>query len=131
MPRFHGRFGSIYVDVPGLGSAPVPVVNISKWSLDRTTDIVDVTALGDVNKTYVVGLPDAKGTYTGFMDDTAADLYAAASDGVARGFYLYAKLPKPYFYGLAFFSQSQSGGVTEAGAISGTITAAGTITQVK
>jgi hypothetical protein len=130
MARFHGRFGSLYVDLAGGGSAS-PVANLDKWTVDRVTDKVDVTAMGDSNKTYVTGLPDAKGTFSGFFDDTAADLYAAASDGVARSFYLYAKLPKPYWYGQAYFDQSSTGGVKEAVAVSGSWVAAGAITLQK
>jgi hypothetical protein len=130
MSRFHGRGGALYVDTVG-GGSPTPVLNITKWTIDRTTDKVDVTAMGDSNKTYVAGLPDGKGSFTGFFDDTAADLYAAASDGIARAFYLYAKLPKPYWYGTGFFDQSASGGVTEAAGISGNFVAAGPITLVK
>jgi hypothetical protein len=118
------------VDTVG-GGTPAPVLNITKWTVDRATDKVDVTAMGDTNKVSVAGLPNGKGTFTGWMDDTAADLYAAASDGVARGFYLYAKLPKPYWYGTAFFDQSATGGVTEGVAISGSFDAASAVTLVK
>jgi hypothetical protein len=131
MARFHGRGGALYVDMPGLGAVPTPVVNIAKWGLDRSTPEIDVSALGDTNQTFVVGLPGSKGTFSGWMDDTASDLYAAASDGVARGFYLYAKVPKPYWYGTAFFGESFSGGVAEAAAVNGTIVAASNIFQVK
>jgi hypothetical protein len=130
MARYHGRFGALYVDLTGTNAAPTPVVNIQKWTIDHSTDLVEVTSLGDTNKVYVSGLADFKGTFTGFLDTTSADLYDSASDGIARNFYLYAKVPTLYWYGQAFFSQSASGGAQEAAAMSGTLTAAGAITRV-
>lgn len=129
MARFHGRSGALYVDLAG-GGTPAPVVNIAKWTMDRSTDKVEDTALGDSNKVYLSGLPDAKGTFSGFLDDSAQQLYAAASDGVARKFYLYARVPDVYWYGTALFDMSAAGGVAEAVTISGNWTAAGTVTKV-
>ena len=88
-----------------------------------------MTSLGDANKTYISGLPDAKGTFTGFLDDVAVQLYAAASDGQPRAFCLYARvpgtLPGVYWYGTAIWDLSATGGVSEAVATSGSWTAAG------
>jgi hypothetical protein len=126
--RFHGNKGALYVDLPGLGSAPTPVVNISKWSMDSLTAKVDVTAMGDGNMEYVTGLPDAKGTFAGFQDTAAGDLYAASLDGVPRKFYLYSStVANLYWYGTAYFDQTSTGGATEAAALTGTFTAAGPI----
>jgi hypothetical protein len=130
MARFHGRSGALYVDVAGTGAAPSPVANTAKWTIDRTTDKVEDTALGDSNKQYLSGLPDGKGTFSGFLDDSAQQLYLAASDGVARKFYLYARVPDVYWYGTALFDMSAAGGVAEAVTISGNWTAASTITKV-
>lgn len=128
MAKFHGKNGALYVDIAG-GGTPSPVLNLNKWTFDRTTAKVDVTAMGDTNINYVSGLPDAKGTVAGFLDDVNQQLYTAASDGVARGFYLYAKAPglTPYWYGTALFDQSASGGTTQAADVTGNWVAAGPI----
>jgi hypothetical protein len=41
-----------------------------------------VTAFGDVNKQYVTGLPDVKGSLAGWFDDEEEALFAAAEAGV-------------------------------------------------
>ncbi len=121
----------MYVDTAGGGSAS-PVTYLSKWTLPRATALVDVTAMTDTNMTYVTGLPDSKGTYAGFYDDATAQLYAAASDGVARKFYLYPDTTNAthYWFGTAFFDTTVTGGVAEAVAISGNFGAASNIIKV-
>jgi hypothetical protein len=61
----------------------------AKWSINFVTDKDEVSALGDSNKVYVAGLPDAAGDFSGFYDDQTVQSYTAATDGVARKFYLY------------------------------------------
>lgn len=131
MARIHGRKGRLYVDLTGAGSA-APVAYLSQWSMDFTSDRVDVTAFGDSNKTYVQGLADASGTYSGFYDTESAQLYTAATDGAARKFYLYPTTDDnaEYFWGTAFFDFSISSGVDKAVEISGSYQAASTITKV-
>lgn len=129
--RSHGRNGRLYVDIAGGGSAAL-LPFVTEWSFDLTTDKQDVTAQGDTNKTYVVGLPDATGSYSGWVDAGAANLFAAATDGIARKFYAYVDIVNAaahYIYGTAFFDFSLSSGVAAANAMSGSITAASTITQ--
>ncbi|SRR6266498_3098143 len=86
--RWHGRFGRVYMALAAGGVAE-PVAFMNAWEINRTTDKDDVTAFMDTNKVYVAGLPDANGSFAGFMDDGSAQTYDAASDGVARAFYLY------------------------------------------
>lgn len=79
-----------------------PLPFIAKWSLGAATDKAEVTALGDTNKVYVAGLPDASGDFSGFFDDSTSQTYAAAADGQPRKFYLYPDLtnaPTVYWYG--------------------------------
>jgi len=130
--RIHGRNGTLYVDIAGGGSASL-VSFINAYTMPRATDIQEVTAFTDGNKTYVAGLPDSKGTYGGWFDTATAQLYTAASDGVARKFYLYVDATNPthnYWYGTAIFDTTIKGGVGEAVSISGNLAAASTITYV-
>jgi hypothetical protein len=47
------------------------IAGISKWTLDQTTQKEDVSAFQDTNVTYVQGLPDAKGTISGWWDSSS------------------------------------------------------------
>jgi hypothetical protein len=71
--RYHGKTGSV-----SIGSPAAPVLSLNKWTLNAATDKVDVTAFGDVNKQYVQGLPDLKGSVGGWFDDQEDGLFLAA-----------------------------------------------------
>ncbi len=132
MARVAGRLGNIYVDTSSAGNGSAgPVHFLNKWALDGTADQFDVTAFGDGSKVYVQGLPDAKGTASGFYDATATTgsqaLFAMAQSGVARQCYLYPTTPStagPYFFGTAFFSASYDIDVSQSANISMTFSAA-------
>jgi hypothetical protein len=72
--RYHGKTGKVSI---GTGTA-VPIASLNKWTLSAATDKVDVTAFGDVNKQYVQGLPDLKGSVAGWFDDQEDALFVAA-----------------------------------------------------
>jgi len=86
--RLHGRNGRIYIGLASNGTAE-PLNFQAKWSLDFSTDKADATAMGDANKIFVAGLPVAGGDFSGWYDDATVQTYTAATDGVARKFYLY------------------------------------------
>ena len=131
MARKHGRNGRLYAAITS-GGTPEPVAFLNQWSIDFTVDNVDVTALGDTNKTYVAGLPDASGSFSGYFDSATPQLYTAATDGVARGFYLYPDTSEATFWsGTALFDFSVSGQVDGAVTISGDWNAAGAITKTQ
>src|SRR5690349_772080 len=117
MARIAGRFGRLYVAIASNGTAePIPFV--AKWTVDQKTDRFDATALGDTSKSYVAGLPDAQGTYNGFLDTATAQTFTAAADGIARKFYQYSNTndgsggqASPYWFGTAFFDASATGDV--------------------
>lgn len=115
MGRFHGRSGIVYLGVHAADAAS-PLAFLSDWSINFVTAKVDVTCMGDQNLVYVAGLPDASGDFTGFMDDASSQTYTAATDGLARNFYLYPETSKPneYFYGTILPDYAVTGGVTSA-----------------
>lgn len=78
-----------------------PLPFYASWSISFETEKIDVTAMGDNNKVYVSGLPDASGEFSGFYDDSTNQTYTAAVDGLARKFYLYPNtaLTTQYFFG--------------------------------
>jgi hypothetical protein len=118
MARFHGRFSRVYMNLTSGGTAE-PIAFTRSWSLNQTTDKVDVTALGDTNHIYVAGLPDASGEFAFWYDDTTVQTYTAAADGIARKFYLYPiSSTSQYFWGTILPDFSVSGAVD--GGVEGT-----------
>lgn len=131
MARVHGRRGRLYVGITSDTSAAEPIAFLNSWSIDFSTDRVDVTALGDSNKVYVSGLSDASGSFGGFYDTDTAQLYTASQDGLARKFYLYPDTSDgDYWHGTAFFDFSVAGGVSDAVTASGSWSAASTVAKV-
>lgn len=135
MARVAGRQGHLYVEQSG--GVATPLVYINKWSLNATTDKYEVTAFGDTTKTYVTGLPDAQGSFSGFYDDTASTgstaLFTLAQSGTAKRVYLYPTTPSttgPYFYGTAFVDFSVDTDLNGATTISGSFSAASSWAKV-
>lgn len=115
MAVYHGRKGVVYMSTSG-SSAAITVLKLTDWSLDMKTDTVEVTSFGDVNKTYVQGLPDVSGQMSGFWDDTDQTLFTAAASSDGCKIYLYpsSDAPTKYFYGPAWLSVSFSASVSDA-----------------
>ena len=131
MARKHGRSGRLYAAIAS-GGTPEPVVFLNQWSIDFSTDNQNVTAFGDSNMVYVSGLPDASGSFSGYFDSETAQMYTAAIDGVARGFYLYPDTADAtYWTGTALFDFSVSGQVDGAVTVSGNWNAASAITKTQ
>ncbi len=131
MSRLSGKNGLLYAAIAS-GGTPSPIAFLNQFSLDFTTDKQDVTCFGDTTKQYVSGFADASGAYAGFFDDATPQLYTAAVDGVARGFYHYINRSNTglYFFGTAIFDFSISEQVTGGVAISGTWAASTSISKV-
>ena len=131
MARVHGRRGRLYAGIASDTALAEPIAFLDKWAIEFTVDKVDVTTLGDSNKVYVSGLPDASGSYGGFYDTSTAQLYTASQDGIARKFYLYPDTSDgDYFYGTALFDFGVSGGVADGVSITGSWNAASAIAKV-
>ena len=131
MARIHGRNGRLYVGIASGGTAE-PVAFLNKWSMNFSTDDVEVTCFGDTNKVYVSGLPDCSGSFAGFYDTASAQLYTAATDGDARRFYLYPTnaTTTTYWFGTAIFDFSVESGVDDSVKVSGNFKAASSVTKV-
>lgn len=126
MSVYPGRKGVIYMSTTGTGTA-VNVIKLNQWTLNRTTDKIDVTSFGDLNKTYVQGLPDLQGTFSGFWDDAETKPFtgAASADGVKLYLYPSADAPSKYAYGPAWFDASIDTSVAGAVTISANFAANG------
>jgi hypothetical protein len=131
--RFHGRNGLVYLGLTNGGSAS-PVAFISDWTINRTIQKVDVTAMGDANKTYVSGIPDAAGEFNGWYDNATPQMYAAAVDGLSRNWYLYedaVNSPTNYWYGTILPDMSVAGSESAAVSIKCSWNAAGPVQRMR
>lgn len=86
--KLHGKNGAIYLG-GAAGSGGVKVAAKTEWTLQRNRDYVDATVFGDTNKTYLAGLPNVQGTFSGFLD-ASGDLILNAATSGAETIYLYA-----------------------------------------
>jgi hypothetical protein len=129
--RIHGQRGRLYVNIASGGTAE-PIAFLNSWSLNFATDTVEVTAFEDSNKVYVSGKPDASGTFAGWYDDATAQTYTAATDGIARRFYLYPdhSVTGKYWFGTAIFDFNVKSGTGEAASITGNFRASSAIAKV-
>lgn len=132
MARLHGRRGRIYLGIADDAATAEPLPFIANWTLNFTVEKIDVTAMEDSNRIYVAGIPDASGEFGGFFDDSTAQTYTAATDGLARKFYLYPNRSDntKYFFGTILPDMSISSSTTGATAITASWNAASTITRV-
>lgn len=132
MARIAGRNAALYMALTSGGTAE-PVAYISKSSIKAASDKFEVTAFGDTTKTYVAGLPDFSGDFSGFYDNATVQTYTAAVDGVARKFYWYPDrqgTPGQYWFGTAFFDFNVEVDVGGSANISGSLAAATAISKV-
>lgn len=132
MARVHGRRGRIYLGIADDSATAEPLPFQANWSINFTTDKVDVTCFEDSNKVYVAGLADASGEFSGFYDDASAQTYTAANDGLPRKFYLYPNRSSAgtYFFGTILPDMSISSGVDGAVTVSSSWMPASTISKV-
>lgn len=126
MARYHGRKGVVYMSTTGTGNA-ANVISLSSWELNMATDVVETTAFGDANKTYVQGLKDLSGTIQGFWDSADDTVFDAAdsADGVKMYLYPSSDAATIYFYGPAWVDASISTGVSAAVTVSANFRANG------
>lgn len=132
MARYAGRNGRVYFAMASGGSAE-PLNFVAKWELNFPSEKIDVTAMSDTRKTYVAGMADQTGSFSGFTDDASAQTYTAATDGIARKFYLYpdaTNSPTKYWFGTVVADASFSAGVEGAGEFKSDFSAASDIIKV-
>ena len=131
MGRIHGRRGRVYLGIADSSASAEPLPFFARWAINHSTDKADVTAMGDTVKTYVSGLADAQGTFSGFYDDATAQTYTAAIDGLARKFYLYPSTltNTQYFWGTVLVDMNTEGGVDSPVTVSASWAAASTIAK--
>jgi len=119
--KLHGKNGAIY-----LGG--VKVASKTEWTLNLNRDYVDATVFGDTNKTYLVGLKDIQGQWTGLLD-ISGDLLVNATDLDTVQIYLYAddRIGHEVMvaYGPGLFDASITASISDAIKASGNFRASG------
>lgn len=113
-----GRNGRIMLDTSsaGTGSA-VAISKKNKWSVDGSTDQIDVTSFGDTTKSSVTGLPNNSGDFGGYWDDADTNIFNAWGSSVGRKLYLYPDFSNDagtYYFTTAFISAKMEGDVSGA-----------------
>lgn len=131
MSRISGRRGRVYLGIASDTASAEPLPFVAAWSISFATEKIDVTAMGDTTKTYVTGIPDAQGEWSGFFDDATNQSYTAAVDGLARKFYLYPNTSETtkYFWGTILPDLSVSSTVNGAAEMTASWAAATTIAR--
>jgi hypothetical protein len=131
MGVYSGKRGAVYISTSGSGEAS-PVIKLTNWTLDMTTDKLDVTSFQDGNKTYVQSWKDSKGTFKGHWDDTEDKMWdgADSADGVKVYLYPSTDAVTKYFYGPAWLDVSMEVDVNGTVSISGNFSANGTWGQM-
>lgn len=126
----HGRFGVLYLGATNGGTA-TNVSILQDWSLGGTTDFAEVTCIGDSNKSYVAGIPDTSGSFSGVWDSAATTIFfTAAQDGLSRKMYLYpGGSSANYWYGDILLDSNFTGSSTDAVKVTANWKAAGAITK--
>lgn len=126
--KLHGKNGAIWI-ATAAGGPRTKVAVKSEWTLNLSRDYVDATVFGDTNKTYLVGLRDVQGTYSGILD-TSGDLLVNASASDTVYLYLYADDSTLIASGPAFVDANISSSNTDAVRTTGNYRAAGTWNSV-
>ena len=129
MAVYAGRKGVVYMSTSAAGTA-TNVLHLNTWVLDRSTDTYETTSFGDSNKTYVQGLPDLKGSLSGFWDDTETKPFAGAgsTDGVKLYLYPSSDITTKVASGPAWVNFSINVPVSGAVTITGSFVANGSWT---
>jgi hypothetical protein len=93
-----GRYGKVSWDPAG-GSALVQIISINAWTGSFKNEYEDVSCFGDtVNKVYVPGLMDIKGTFAGFWNSAELALFKAAMAPTPGTLQLIPNTTEPGFF---------------------------------
>jgi hypothetical protein len=128
--KYAGKNGLVYMSVDG-ASAPVLVGGMRAFTLDLSTDKIDVTEFGATNKTAVLGFPAARGTIEGFWSADDSTLRAAANSlsGTNLALYPMSAMMNRYFGGPAWVDYSLRTAVDTAVTMTGNWEARGSMTN--
>jgi hypothetical protein len=124
----YGSHGQIKADPTGVGGATALAVgSMNSWVLNMARAKADVTSFGDVNLTYVQGLPDIKGTIGGWFDTDEMAIFDIAMGNIPCFLELTPTTlsPSVMWQGQAYLDASIDVKATGAVVVSGNFVAAG------
>lgn len=121
-----GRRSVMYLSITGTGNA-INVISLNTWSINKTADKIEITSFNDTTKTYLLGMPDAQGSFAGVWNDSETKIAAAAASTDGCKIYLYPDNTKTtsYHYGPAWLDYQMETTVAGPVNISGTWVANG------
>ena len=132
MARIAGRNGALLIALDTASTTYTTISYLRDWSINFSSDQIDVTAMEDSNKVYVGGLADAQGSVSGFLEAANTNnTFEAALDGEARDFQLYpdADDTGKYYSGSAIWDFSLSSAVDGAVEFSANFSATSAVTR--
>jgi hypothetical protein len=126
MPLYHGRDAAIYVSTSATGTAS-RLLTMTAWTMDRSTDRVDVTNFDSINQEELQGWPALRGTFEGYWNSDETKLFAAANsaDGIKMYLYPTARVPSKYVACTAWLDASVETRVDGATRVRGSYSAFG------
>lgn len=117
--RISGANAAIYI-------GGTKVAAKAQWTLNRARDTIEVTSFGDTNKTYVVGLPDISGSFSGFLDSSGDILLTNAATTTPVSIALWAvDGTTEVAHGSGYVDATVTAGVSDAVRITGNFRASG------
>jgi hypothetical protein len=127
--KLHGKNGAIWVADGSATPVAIPMTKVasrSEWSLNLSRDYVDSTVFGNTNKTYLVGLKDIQGTYSGILD-VSGDLLVDATNTSSASYYVYLYADDTHLVasGPALLDASITASNTDAVRVTGNFRASG------
>ncbi|MEK9722014.1 MAG: hypothetical protein VW405_00840 [Rhodospirillaceae bacterium] len=125
MAKYSSKQAALYMSTSGAAVA-VPLPGTYSFTINKTTDRVEVTAFGDGTKSYVQSFPDVQGDFAVRFDDTDDSYFDAAESTTAVKIYAYPSRDAPtiYHYGTAWVDASMECTVDGAVNITGSFAAA-------
>lgn len=131
MAKYHGKGLRVQMATSSGGTATL-LEGVDTWSIDLSTDTVEVTAGGDSNKTYVQGLPSGEFSMGGVWTDTETKLVAGSTSTTGVKIYAYpdyAGAAGKYIAGMFWLSIAFQNGVSDAARWTATARPNGAITN--
>lgn len=132
MSRYAGRRGQIYLGIASSAAEASPLPFVANWSHTMENEKLDVTTMDDEHQVFLGGMANPSGEWSGFHDDSTSQSYTAASDGLARKWYLYPQrsVPTKYWFGTIICDMTVNAAVNGPVEMSANWSAASKITPV-
>lgn len=128
--KYAGKNGVVYLSTSGT-SAAVAVGGFRAFTMDGSTEKIDVTSFGATNRESVQGFPAFRGTIEGFWlsDDTTLKSASSSADGTNLYLYPSSNATSKWIGGPAWIDMSLRSAVDQAVGVSANFEARGAWTN--